>query len=313
MAGGGSSDNNGGSSAFSRSGGTTLNESYGYGPQLQSLITGNLNSTSAQDAAPKTFLSRMVSMDSSMPGFAGQTAGASLNPFSSTYETSTQGLYENRLQQALMKAQSGMENVVAPLERGKSLREQEVINEFARGRNREIRDERNVDSDIMLKSIESMLGQRIAAANAFSPLKMSDQAAFMTAAQLLGNKTSSSSESYSGQGNQSSQATSFGGGVNFCCFIMLQGLNGTLPWWVRVCRDTLVDEKSCKGYRKMSKWLVPAMRTWPWVQRLINFIMVHPITKLGGWMCGVKGYEKSWVYKPVFKLWFTLWTLMGEE
>lgn len=305
-AGGGGSQ---GSTAYSRAGTSNHSETYGYGPQLSDLINDNLNATSSADAAPKQFLTDLVDYNPGVPGFAGASDGAKLDPFTNQYEQNTQDLFQNRLDLQLARTQSGPEAVLAPLQRGKSFREAETLNEFSRGRNQEVRQERNVDTGIMLKSIENLIGQRLDAAKSFPSFKTADQSAFQTAATLLGPKNNAVTENFSGQGDQASTGYSYG--ANLCCFIFLEAFNGKLPWFVRYCRDLYITPRRRRGYNWMASKLVPLMRHSYIARQAVNTLMVKPITMLGGWLCRQPGFEYKTRYMLITKFWFYTWDLIG--
>jgi hypothetical protein len=98
-----------------------------------------------------------------------------------------------------------------------------------------------------------------------------------------------------------------------CCFIFLESFNGTLPWWVRVCRDEYYQKEPivATGYKRMAKWLVPLMKRYNIIRRLVNKFMVIPITKYGGYMKGVKGHELHGKYKSYKTFWFMVWRMIG--
>lgn len=105
------------------------------------------------------------------------------------------------------------------------------------------------------------------------------------------------------------------GGAGGCCFIFLESYNGILPWWVRQCRDEYYVKYPtvAVGYKKMASWIVPIMRKSKWVRNLVNYFMVIPMTKYGGWLKGVEGYKHFrhyWVYK---EFWFTVWKMLGKK
>jgi hypothetical protein len=100
-----------------------------------------------------------------------------------------------------------------------------------------------------------------------------------------------------------------GQGANMCCFIFLESYNGKLPWFVRECRDEYYKQepKVSSGYKKMAKWLVPLMKQYKTITQLVNYLMVIPITKFGGWKKNVRGYEKCKKYKFIKNFWFFVW------
>lgn len=102
---------------------------------------------------------------------------------------------------------------------------------------------------------------------------------------------------------------------NICCFIFLESYNGKLPWFVRSCRDFFYKENPAvaRGYVKMANWLVPLIKHSSIVKFLVNSLMVTPITKYGGWLLDVKGYEDCSKYRPFKTFWFSIWNYLGEK
>jgi len=97
-----------------------------------------------------------------------------------------------------------------------------------------------------------------------------------------------------------------------CCFIFMEAYNGQLPESVRLCRDFFYKENDSlsNGYKRMAKWLVPAMKKWSTVRALVNFSMVKPLTYNGEWLCSAKGY--GWIATPIRALWFSIWKLTSN-
>lgn len=124
----------------------------------------------------------------------------------------------------------------------------------------------------------------------------------------------------SNQGMLTSQPSGGGGGgggsgiealASMCCFIFLESLNGELPWYARKARDTRGTNATVRGYRWMSRWLVPAMRTWKFVRHLVNFFMVNPMLMVGEDYYTEKKSLLGKSLKPVVAFWFSVWTLLG--
>lgn len=107
-------------------------------------------------------------------------------------------------------------------------------------------------------------------------------------------------------------ATGAAGIANACCFIFLESNNGTLPWWVRKCRDAFYTPTRRKGYVRMSAWLVPLMERSTFIKQLVNDIMVSPMTAYGGWLYSVDGYSHGRVHSGVTKFWFKVWDILGK-
>lgn len=102
---------------------------------------------------------------------------------------------------------------------------------------------------------------------------------------------------------------------NVCCFIMLEGLNGQLPWWVRHCRDIYYSQypEVADGYKRMAKWLVPLMRRFPLVKHAVNRWMVQPLTRYGGYLCKVPGYEQCKSDRIYKTIWFSVWRKLANS
>lgn len=96
-----------------------------------------------------------------------------------------------------------------------------------------------------------------------------------------------------------------------CCFIFLESLNGDLPWYVRKARDTKSNNYMVKGYRWMSRWLVPAMRVSKVSRTLVNGIMVKPLLIAGEHHYKVRKSLAGCLLRPVVTLWFALWMALG--
>jgi hypothetical protein len=120
---------------------------------------------------------------------------------------------------------------------------------------------------------------------------------------------------YSGapSGNQRSIGGGVGGGGSSggtCGFIITEAYYGQIPWSVRRCRDryycTFPD--IAKGYQKMCKWLVPAMKKWPLVRFLVWKAMVVPLSQHGEFVTR----RANTPHKFIRKLWFTFWNLTGK-
>lgn len=126
--------------------------------------------------------------------------------------------------------------------------------------------------------------------------------------------TAAAAQPYQGTrttGTGSSSGTQGQAGIT-CCFILLEGLNGELPWYVRAIRDvyhnTMPD--MVIGYRRLSVWLVPAMRTWAPVKRFVNAVMVKPLVHIGAGMAGVE--PVMFWHKPVRNFYGYLFLALGK-
>lgn len=95
---------------------------------------------------------------------------------------------------------------------------------------------------------------------------------------------------------------------NVCCFIFMEAYNGNIPSYVRVARDMYWTEQRCKGYRWMSKWLVPAMKHSSAIRWLVNKLMIKPLTDdAESLVLGLKPRRKAFHH-----FWMFTWNLIGK-
>src|SRR5262249_51399759 len=108
-------------------------------------------------------------------------------------------------------------------------------------------------------------------------------------------------------------ASSFntGGGVS-CCWIMIYGNGGSLPWFVRRARDVAYkrDKRIVIGYTWMSSWLVPLMLLFPWLESLVKPMLVQTLTEHASYISCVKGCRSRVVYQ---RFWFSVWKFIGDR
>lgn len=102
-----------------------------------------------------------------------------------------------------------------------------------------------------------------------------------------------------------------GGAAGGCCFIMLESYHGTMPSYVRKCRDHYYRSHPAiaRGYVKMAKWLVPMMKKSSVVRSLVWHFMVEPITNYGAFL--IERRKKTG--KLTTRFWFTIWNILGKE
>lgn len=103
--------------------------------------------------------------------------------------------------------------------------------------------------------------------------------------------------------------------AGMCCFIFMEAYNGSMPWFVRDCRDEFAPESSARrrGYIKMASWLVPLMQRYKTVRKTVNGLMINPLTRWGGYYKKVKGYRTGFIYKPFVRAWFWIWEKTGNK
>ena len=126
-------------------------------------------------------------------------------------------------------------------------------------------------------------------------------------------------EAYTARKGISAQkkASSWGGGYgSTCCFIMLEA--DDLTDRVRFFRDLHFNSEGviARGYKRMAKYLVPMMRKYPIIKRLVKATMTRPLAEFA-----FHSYEndgkfnpsdlKGLLYAPVGLFWCIIWVLMG--
>jgi hypothetical protein len=132
--------------------------------------------------------------------------------------------------------------------------------------------------------------------------------------QIGASNTSQMNNNQAGTGRTMGQITSMVGEMGKgCCWIFLESYRGTLPWWVRTCRDEMMTPRLHDGYKRMARWLVPAMRRWDLVRELVFDLIVSPITQYGGYLKQVPGYSDGNKYKGYTNFWFSVWNILGKK
>lgn len=119
--------------------------------------------------------------------------------------------------------------------------------------------------------------------------------------------------SAAGRSKNKSTGTSANAGADVsCCFIMLEAYRGMLPGHVRKCRDKYYAAfpDIATGYKRMARWLVPAMRSSVIIRFLVWFLMVKPLTEWGRFVTRQDITKKG--YKIARQFWFTLWNITGK-
>jgi len=102
-----------------------------------------------------------------------------------------------------------------------------------------------------------------------------------------------------------------GYGITLCCFIWLAHYQGKpIPWYVRRSRDEFASGPRVEGYRKMAKYLVPAMDESMLVRSMVKWLMIKPLESFGKWIYGEGGH--GYMCTPLVIFWFTIWSLTGK-
>ena len=257
------------------------------------------------------------------------------NPYSSDYESAIGDLYDRQFSKARSIAQSGPSNV-----RGGTARQGFEVAELgadqARNKFREVRGQQDKEAGVVqgavntMNTIESMrrgstlqaqgqhqasesarTGEALHAQSGVDSIRKANQGNIQMAADMLGNPRQTVTDNLSGRGQQASSSSGFGGGLT-CCFIFLQALNGQLPEWVRLGRDQFCTPNRILGYRWIANWLVPLMRRFILITRMVNWIMVKPFLIAGDWWYGnERNLVGPLVANTICRAWFFTWSFIG--
>lgn len=285
---------------------------------------------------PRSFTGRqqLVELMNLTPsGFEGRSALFNIvqrDPYSRNYEEATAELFNRTLGQARAAAASGPHNVRgAVARRGFELADldtQAALNRFKEINAQQGREAELVANAVQIfNTIEAMRRgtiteaqrqamaaesqgrqEQLAAMDSVEKQMVSNLANLQLAAELLGVPTQVGTEDISGAGQASGSSVNASLG---CCFIFLECLNGKLPWYVRWGRECYRTENRIRGYRWMSKWLVPLMQRWGFVKHLVNSICVKPFLAWG--KAQYVESKRTPVLKAYCWCWFHLWSFIG--
>ena len=99
-------------------------------------------------------------------------------------------------------------------------------------------------------------------------------------------------------------SSSFGG---VCCFIFYEG-HGSLREDIKKARDEMFNEDSrvSYGYRVMANVLVPLMRKYGWVKKIVQKVMLDPIAEA---IKRSNAKQRVFPYNIIGWLWVLIWYL----
>lgn len=269
-------------------------------------------------------------------GFAWYTAIqniATQDPYSGAYEVATQAAFVQRVEDLISQLDSSLLRVGfdhAALVKGEALAR--VTNE----RSADLARQRQVDvqaslgaagvlmtleqivsgrklavADVIQRGRLSITGQGLEAGNQRTQRVAAQTAVTALESNLRSGEVRATTDDMRGWGNQAQSYSNWEAGVR-CCFIFLQGLNGKLPWYVRVGRAEFWTDARIRGYRRMAAWLVPFMARSRVVATLVNAVMIKPFLRWGAWRYRAK--EGRWsgvLWKPLCWMWFKTWDKLG--
>ena len=101
-----------------------------------------------------------------------------------------------------------------------------------------------------------------------------------------------------------------GGVSGGCCWTFIEA-EGGIPEEVRQYRDAHHPKSGnvASGYTWMSNWLVPLMKKYPLVKKVVRKIMTQPMTKYAQWCYGKNKY--GWIFYLPSLFWGCVWEGIG--
>jgi hypothetical protein len=98
-----------------------------------------------------------------------------------------------------------------------------------------------------------------------------------------------------------------------CCWTFAEAYYGwdNIPLEVCISRDEHYTPARREGYRRMSAWLIPKMRSSVIVRKLVMLALIKPMESHARWYVHRKGL--GWIFAPLQKLYLNLWSHYGEQ
>jgi hypothetical protein len=261
---------------------------------------------------------------------------AGRDPYGTGYEQNTQALYDRVLKQGLALSQTGPTNV-----RGGAARQgyamADINQQMGANRFKDINENQRQEANVvtqaaqvanaieqsrrgtrlgaqqqMMQQNAQKTGESLGAAGAMQGMQKINSGNLLLASDLLGKPTQTQTDNMFGMGNQVQNTSQIGGGIT-CCFIFLEALNGTLPWYVRMGRDEHNTPNRRAGYVWMSTWLVPMMQKSTKIRSFVNAVMIKPFLALGRLhYVERKRWTAMWLLLNVpCRAWFAVWSTLG--
>jgi hypothetical protein len=302
-----------------------------------SFLSGLLGQT-ADNVPGKSVWDSLKGIDpESYTGKATLTQTATQDPYSDNYEANTEAKFRDTVDNALSRVQTGPDNVRGGQART-ALTKGDAIERMSLDRATDLRRAQTETATLATSAaqvmaaieqgrraiisgaqgdwIKAYLGgqqQGLEANRAIDSRRGVDSANIALATNEMSSESSSTTDNLSGKGSQGSSGSHVEGGITGCCFIFLEALNGTLPWYVRKGRDMFQTPERRNGYIRMSKWLVPLMQRSKLARWVVNFIMIKPFLKMGAWFFGDESAQPHWKFYGMYcQCWFNLWSFIGR-
>jgi hypothetical protein len=109
------------------------------------------------------------------------------------------------------------------------------------------------------------------------------------------------------------QFTQVMGSLPSCCWTFAEAYYGwdNIPDSVRVSRDLHYTPQRREGYRMMSRFLVPKMKTSKVWRAVVNVLLIKPMTSHAEWYVNGKGF--GWIFSPLQKTYLAVWEHYGAR
>lgn len=304
------------------------------GTDTHAALIDTLLARSPDDVVGKAQLEEYLDVDPS--GFAWYTNIQNIaqqDPYSATYEANTQAAFVQRVEDLLAELDSSTLRVGfnhAALLKGEAVSRATIRRSEDLARQRQVDVQAAIGASQVLLTLEQIVFahkaqvagyiQQAKLANYDQGLNAGSQRTQRVIAQttvtgletnMRSSETRTTTDNLVGRGTQAQSYGNWQAGIS-CCFIFLQALNGELPLSVRLGRIEFGTDQRMRGYKRMSRWLVPLMRRSKAVAHIVNTIMIKPFLRWGGWLYreqGAKPKDARW--EPVCRLWFRVWDYLG--
>lgn len=308
------------------------------GAKEDSFLSGLLSQDYAQPPSRATLDSLLSVSPTDYTGGTAVRSIAGTDPFSSTYADNISSFFKNVFDEAAAAGQSGPEAVRGGTAHGAMARgqvlEKAALNKFGAITGLQMQQQdRTMNAAQLANAIESARrGGLMGAQNQLGTQWIEGQRTGARGSELLNMKRRVGSDSITslsdliaptqntttdnlaGSGTQESSHFGWNAGLN-CCFILLEALNGELPWYVRRGRDIFCEPVRVSGYKRMASWLVPQMQKRKWVKALVNKVMVKPFLIHGAWYFNAEGNNPllGRLMQPICAGWFKVWSALGRR
>ncbi len=304
-------------------------------PSLATQQTTKLSSLMTDTTPAQPGYSSLLSIANQDPtDYTGRSAlvnASTRDPYSGAFEANTKAAYQQRAGDAMAQVASGPTAVRGGAART-DIAQGTMADRLAQNRGYEVRQAQQQDIQNVLGSsmgaadieqkraattagaaqglanIGSQVGERaLGAIRSVDFGKLNNMQMLKLASVLRGTQHARQTDDFSGKGNQMGTQT----GVS-CCFTFLEALNGVLPWQVEMGRSEFYTPQRRRGYKWMSRKLVPAMQKHAWLKRSVNKLLVKPFIRYGEWRYSGTNKWTSALYAPYCFAWLATWGLLGK-